>query len=148
MDAKPSSASSWNSGFYQLAIRLDEERTLEVGRLGRFAFPAGYYVYTGSAKKGLDARIARHLRSEKRVRWHIDYLLDVAAVTAVRRYDMRHDECALSRSVVTSLGGVVVAPGFGSSDCRCITHLYLLAQNPVKGGEWEDGGRKSCVPAR
>jgi hypothetical protein len=32
-------------------------------------------VYTGSAKRGLDARIERHIRHDKALHWHIDYLL-------------------------------------------------------------------------
>ena len=49
------------------------------------------YVYTGSARGGLEARIARRRRREKRMRWHIDYLLreariiEVAAIPAPRR---------------------------------------------------------------
>ena len=69
-----------DSGFYQLVVRLGRRRTIVVGRLGRFEFPAGYYVYTGSAKRGLESRIARHLRRRKRMRWHIDYLLQYADV--------------------------------------------------------------------
>ncbi|HQR50429.1 MAG TPA: hypothetical protein PKW44_02185 [Methylophilaceae bacterium] len=46
---------------YQLAIMLDQPARLTVGRLGVFDFPAGRYVYTGSARRSLEARIARHL---------------------------------------------------------------------------------------
>ena len=48
---------------------------LTVGRLGTFLFPVGRYIYTGSAKRSIEARIARHLRKKKTLRWHIDYLL-------------------------------------------------------------------------
>jgi len=55
-----------DSASYQLLIKLADKRRIKVGRLGSFIFPAGYYVYTGSAKIGLEARIARHLRRDKK----------------------------------------------------------------------------------
>ena len=60
---------------YQLHIQLTRPVTITVGRLGKFQFPAGQYVYTGSAKRNLEARIRRHLSKHKKLRWHIDYLL-------------------------------------------------------------------------
>jgi Uri superfamily endonuclease len=106
---------------YQLLIELPRALRLQVGRLGRFDFPPGRYVYTGSARRNLEARIARHLRRDKTLRWHIDYLLAApgVAVVAVRRSTVA--ECELNRRT----GGRVVAPGFGASDCRagCGSHL-------------------------
>ncbi len=109
---------------YQLLIALPRARRVAVGRLGVFTFPAGRYVYTGSARRAFEARIARHLHRDKTLRWHIDYLLATpqARVVSVRR--SRRAECALNRSA----GGAVVAPGFGASDCRerCGSHLRYL----------------------
>jgi len=97
---------------------------VSIGRLGEFDFPAGDYVYTGSARRNLEARIARHLRRDKRLRWHIDYLLMAPGVTvgAVRRSAVA--ECALNHATV----GAVLLPGFGASDCRqgCGSHLKFL----------------------
>lgn len=109
---------------YQLSIELERTVAVTVGRLGRFEFPAGRYLYTGSAKRNFEARVARHLRAEKTLRWHIDYLLAVpgARVVAVRR--SRRGECLLNRAS----RGTVVVPGFGASDCRagCGSHLKWL----------------------
>ena len=69
-----------NSGLYQLRISLSDKETVDVGRLGRFSFKKGKYIYTGSAKRGLNARIDRHKRNGKKLHWHIDYLLDRATV--------------------------------------------------------------------
>ncbi|MDR2240657.1 MAG: GIY-YIG nuclease family protein [Zoogloeaceae bacterium] len=111
---------------YQLRIVLDRPARLRVGRLGVFDFPAGRYVYTGSARRNLEARIARHLRKEKRLRWHIDWLLaaPAARVTSVRR--SCETECALNRK---TRGGILI-PGFGASDCRagCGSHLRYLGK--------------------
>ena len=65
-------------GCYQLLMRLEKSVKIRVGKLGEFQFPAGWYVYTGSAKNGVKARVMRHLRSNKKKRWHIDYLLEEA----------------------------------------------------------------------
>lgn len=109
---------------YQLHIRLASERELVIGRLGVFRFPAGLYLYTGSAKRNMEARIRRHCSKEKRLRWHIDYLLASAdaEVTEVRTY--RESECALNQRSA----GQVIVPGFGASDCHmgCGSHLKYL----------------------
>jgi len=127
-----SSGNVADSGFYQLVARLEGECEVTVGRLGTFLFPAGYYVYTGSARKGLESRIARHLRKAKPMRWHIDYLLRHAAAIEVRRYSSDRSECSLSQSVGRLRGSAVVARGFGSSDCECVTHLFYFRRNPVR----------------
>ncbi|MBE7459634.1 MAG: GIY-YIG nuclease family protein [Zoogloeaceae bacterium] len=115
---------------YQLRIVVERPVRLRIGRLGVFDFPAGRYVYTGSAKRNLEARIARHLRKDKPLRWHIDWLLaaPAARVASVRR--SREPECALNRRA----RGSAPAPGFGASDCcaGCGSHLRYLGG--PKGG--------------
>ena len=109
---------------YQLFIEVAVPLRLTVGRLGCFDFPAGEYVYTGSARRNLEARIARHLRSEKTLRWHIDYLLTAPGVRVHRVLRSDENECLL----VQRSGGEVVVPRFGASDCRsgCVSHLRRL----------------------
>jgi len=110
-------------------LRLRRARTIQVGRLGRFEFGAGYYVYTGSAMGGLEARLARHRRQRKKLWWHIDYLLrqaelvDVVAVPTRRRI-----ECDRNRRLLSLPGAEVPVKGFGSSDCNCVTHLVRLGE--------------------
>jgi Uri superfamily endonuclease len=117
-------------GVYQLVLFLPEDITLRVGALGVFHFPAGRYVYTGSALGGLRRRLARHLRWQKRLRWHIDYLLPHAVVEHVRLFlSGERRECALNRQTLALPHARVVARGFGSSDCRCPTHLVYLGQD-------------------
>ena len=41
---------------YQLLIKVTKDIDLKVGKLGRFIFPIGSYVYTGSAKTNVDKR--------------------------------------------------------------------------------------------
>jgi Uri superfamily endonuclease len=114
-----------------LILHLPGPVRLTVGRLGTFEFPAGGYVYTGSALSGLRPRLTRHLRQEKPPHWHIDYLRAVADVRSVGVLTTsERRECALNAQALAALGGRIVAPGFGSSDCRCLAHLGFLGQIP------------------
>lgn len=123
---------SEDSGLYQLIIGLPSGGNIRVGRHGVFRFPAGVYVYTGSAKASLEARILRHVRKEKRVRWHIDYLLRHAEILEVKRYNGRLSECELNLKVEKLHGSRAVVRGFGSSDCSCNAHLFYFDRNPSK----------------
>ncbi len=109
---------------YQLFIEISDPITIQIGRLGKFTFPAGSYVYSGSAKKRLEARINRHLRKDKKTRWHIDYILNHPLVRIVRVERSELPECTLSQQTA----GQIIVPGFGSSDCRagCGSHLKKL----------------------
>ena len=111
-------------GSYALLIHVQAEAELPVGRLGRMCFPAGYYLYCGSAQGGLEGRLRRHLRREKRVHWHVDYLLAVGRVAGAWVLPGReHVECAWARLAVDLPGARLAVAGFGSSDCRCRGHL-------------------------
>lgn len=106
---------------YQLLIEVSRTVSVTVGRLGRFEFPAGNYVYTGSALRNFEARIKRHQSAVKKMHWHIDYLLAAPGVRV--REVLRHEggECEINQRVA----GVVQVPGFGASDCKsgCVSHL-------------------------
>ena len=109
---------------YQLVIEVRSPVRCSVGRLGMVDFPSGTYVYTGSARRGFEARLARHVRATKTLRWHIDYLLAAPGVRTVKIVRSRRDECRLNQAVK----GTVQVPGFGASDCRagCGAHLKYL----------------------
>jgi Domain of unknown function DUF123 len=81
-------------------------------------------IQFSAARRNLEARISRHLRREKRLRWHIDYLLAApeAVVTGVERFAQA--ECELNSNTT----GEVVVAGFGASDCRagCGSHLKYI----------------------
>ncbi len=120
-----------NGGLYNLIIKLSKSKEINIGRLGTFTFPKGFYVYTGSAQNGLERRINRHLSSSKKFHWHIDYLLSYAKIVKVFRYiGDGNAECKLSRMVGRYDGADVVVNRFGSSDCDCVTHLYYFKSMP------------------
>jgi Uri superfamily endonuclease len=113
-----------NKGIYILCVEVKEGREIAVGGLGAIYFKKGTYLYIGSGGRNLAARVERHIRDEKRVRWHIDYLLNDPCVCISRVYvreGSKDDECETAKSLATSFTGV---PGFGSSDCRCPSHLF------------------------
>ncbi len=117
-------------GAYLLILRLPRKRCLEVGSLGRIAFPPGYYVYVGSAMGNLSARIARHTRLRKTLRWHVDFLRAVATECIALPIRTPHrTETALAQA----LDGVL-APGpagFGASDSALDTHLFHSPTQPL-----------------
>lgn len=126
-----------NKGTYALILRLDVGRAIQVGKLGAFEFPAGYYLYTGSAfgPGGLAGRLGRHLapdHSAKATHWHIDYLRRWAPIVAIwfgeHKTPREHDWATQAELLA---GGRCPAPRFGASDCRCRSHLFYFAQPPV-----------------
>jgi len=120
---------------YHLLLYLDRARRLCVGSLGPCDFPAGYYVYTGSAKRGLAKRLARHARKRKTLHWHIDYLTRVAQLEQIRVKSAGSDaECRSHRAIMKLPGARVIVPGFGSSDCRCPAHLARFERRPAIPG--------------
>ena len=112
-------------GSYVLLIKLSEEQTITVGSLKALHFPRGYYAYIGSAMGGLKARISRHLKSNKKRHWHIDYLLEKAPITGVILGETPdRTECTIAKALSRQFNSV---PGFGCSDCRCRSHLFFAA---------------------
>lgn len=109
---------------YQLLIEVARASSVPIGRFGLCHFPAGFYLYTGSARRNLEARIARHQTPTKKLRWHIDWLLTAPGVRIVEVRCFAMAECTLNQAT----GGQVVVPGFGASDCRagCGSHLKWL----------------------
>ena len=119
-------------GTYALIARLDRRSQVRVGALGEASLPQGYYCYVGSALAHLDKRLARHMASDKRLRWHIDYLLQKARVIwLVVIPGERRLECEFSQ-MVAALAHPPLVPGFGSSDCACKTHLHYFPQSPAQ----------------
>jgi len=116
-------------GIYCLIIFLNKSQKIRIGKKTGF-FPRGYYCYVGSALNNLEKRIERHLRKEKKKRWHIDYFLGKAEIKDI--IVLRDSaECKLSKKI-ENIGGKIVFEMFGSSDCNCKTHLYYFSKNPIK----------------
>jgi sugar fermentation stimulation protein A len=120
-----------NRGNYLLILYLAADRRINVGALGDIHFRKGYYIYVGSAKQNLSQRIGRHLRRRKKLFWHIDYLREIAddctAVPIRSSVNLEHE-------LAERIGEISdwQIPDFGSSDCRCPTHLFGMTVHPLK----------------
>ncbi len=113
------------NGTYILLIELLENMEIKIGALDNIKFRAGFYAYVGSALNGLEARIARHLRKEKKPYWHIDYLLVHGRVQNIFYIEGSvKKECDIARNLAARFNSI---KGFGSSDCDCVSHLFYSA---------------------
>jgi Uri superfamily endonuclease len=115
-------------GVYLLLINLKKNSRIKIGRFRRITFPKGFYVYVGSALNNLQARVARHLNSKKKLRWHIDYLLaspNAEVETVITRQTEKRIECKVNE-IIQKFGKPVER--FGSSDCKCKSHLTYFKE--------------------
>jgi sugar fermentation stimulation protein A len=118
-----------DAGVYIAVLYVAKSRTIRVGQLGLLRFRQGFYFYVGSAQRNMSARLERHSRKKKALRWHIDYLSARAEMLgAITIAGPRELECQLAKK----LGGMfeLAVPGFGASDCRCKGHLLYAPQLP------------------
>jgi len=108
-------------GAYALLLRLEAPLAVEAARRGA-TLQAGLYIYCGSARGpgGMRARLARHMRRDKRPHWHIDQLTRAGRVEGAW-VEPGGDECALNRA----LSHLPIAlAGFGATDCPvCAGHM-------------------------
>ena len=119
-----------DKGTYILILRASRTSEIQVGKLGRFKFRDGTYAYVGSAfgPGGLKARIQHHLKPIRSPHWHIDYLrTDAAPVQIWGSAYPRKLEHRWSAVLAQSRQTTIPVSGFGSSDCRCQTHLFRLS---------------------
>lgn len=131
---------------YVVAARLPRRERLAVAAHSVLDLDRGWYAYIGSAQRGRRARVARHMRAGKPLRWHADYLfsqhpathawsIDVPPSAPTSRSACASAECALADALVRAGGArpavaATTAPGsssarlrFGASDCDCAGHL-------------------------
>jgi len=118
-------------GSYILLIRLPEGQMINAGSVPDNYFPSGYYAYVGSAMGGLKSRLNRHLKKDKRPHWHIDYLLQKASISGIILCQTEERiECLIAQALSHQFDSI---PGFGSSDCKCRSHLFFSAnENQMK----------------
>lgn len=141
-------------GTYVLVLLLPAREMVDVGALGRREFPGGIYLYTGSAfgPGGVRARIGRHLRSRKKLHWHIDYLLPQDRTREVWVLPSDHTvEHRVARRLREHPLTTVPVRGFGSSDCSCAAHLVYLPRLDSRSRLFQSlkpGGKTNWVRCR
>jgi Uri superfamily endonuclease len=115
-------------GYYILLIHNTKEIETIIGYLGRKRLEKGYYLYIGSAQGpgGVGARVNRHLKKKKKIRWHIDYLTTRPTMRIVGIVYT----CTTENGAETKIANIIgekakpAIPKFGSTDTRDLTHLY------------------------
>lgn len=118
-----------DTGLYIAAFHLARSRNVRVGKLGRVRFRQGVYLYVGSAQRNLSARLQRHSRKKKPLRWHVDYLSSKARMLgAMMLGGPREHECELAKELGRMFE--LCVPGFGASDCGCGGHLFYAEELP------------------
>lgn len=114
-------------GVYVLEISVGRNISVKVGKLGSVNFDKGLYAYVGSAQNNLEKRVKRHLSKQKKIFWHIDYLLANKHVKIAEVFFKsecrKSEECRFAAEMAKSSLSMT---GFGSSDCKCASHLYKL----------------------
>lgn len=86
---------------YVAAAWVPRRETIVVGALGPVSFSRGWHAYVGSARRGRDARVARHRRAAKPLRWQADYLFSRHPATRAWLLDTTLAECELAARLCT-----------------------------------------------
>jgi Uri superfamily endonuclease len=126
-----------------LCIGITEKIKISIGKLGLREFERGIYMYIGSALQSkqitqfkpsrpgpLLNRVQRHTKtpSQKKMHWHIDYLLADPHVHIIRIGlfpNKNREECEIAayfNQFATS-----THHNFGCSDCSCHSHLLYFS---------------------
>lgn len=97
-------------GAYLLVIDLHRSLPLDVPWAAPARLAPGRYVYCGSAygPGGIRARIARHRKRDKTVRWHVDRLTAAGRIVAIHATPGGR-ECDLVAQVTASPGACAPA---------------------------------------
>ncbi|HEC88501.1 MAG TPA: GIY-YIG nuclease family protein [Thermoplasmata archaeon] len=110
-------------GSYLLLIEVKEGKNIKIGKIGEIYFPKGYYIYVGSAMNNIEKRIARHIKKNKKMRWHIDYLIEKTDLIEIFYKECEvKEECSIAEKFL--INGFSSIKKFGASDCKCKSHLF------------------------
>ena len=111
---------------YVLIIQVENTISLKIGSLGTKVFNKGLFAYVGSAQSNFYKRINRHKCQKKKIFWHIDYLLTNKKTILIKiffKLAKKTEECKLAQ-LISKKGKSI--PNFGSSDCKCKSHLFKI----------------------
>ena len=117
-------------GIYIHEIKLENDMAIDFGKKFSSHFSAGYYYYyVGSALNNIEARLTRHLSNDKKTHWHIDYLLHFGKIIDIYIKETHEkEECIIAQKIAENLDEI---PNFGSSDCKCPSHLFYSKNKDI-----------------
>ncbi|MCS7233550.1 MAG: DNA/RNA nuclease SfsA [Synergistetes bacterium] len=123
-----------DKGVYLILMFNEKDKQISFSRGLReksALFPRGFYIYTGSALKGLSSRIKRHIKKEGKNFWHIDYIKrHMKTLKAITIKSPNKIECEIANELMTIADSYIL--NFGSSDCNCKSHLLYFQKDPRK----------------
>lgn len=114
------------TGAYALILHLASPVILKRPDNATNPLGPGWYVYAGSARGpgGIRTRLARHLRTDKKIHWHIDQLTGLSETRIWASPVPEGNECELVKQLTRSRLFRTACAKFGSTDCRrCEGHL-------------------------
>ena len=108
-------------GTYILILKVNDNISLR-----QWEIKKGFFAYVGSAKNGLSKRLCRHLKREKKLFWHIDYLLNKKEVQIYKIYvSNKQIEKVVARFLEKLYYPVL---SFGNSDDKGVkSHLFKIS---------------------
>lgn len=107
---------------------MEQDKSVNIGKMGQFTFRKAYYAYVGSAMTGIH-RLKRHLRNLKtrnlkNKHWHIDFIIpyckSIGWFFAECSEPNKEEKLAIFLS--KSLDYI---ENFGASDSRAPSHLFI-----------------------
>ena len=76
---------------------------------------------------GLSKRVGRYFSEIRKPFWHIDALIPVFHLSSLWLFpSSNRQECQIAR-LLSQASGATPIMGFGSTDCRCSSHLFHFA---------------------
>ena len=113
-------------GTYVLVLKTDGTQ-MAVGGLGMREFKRGFYLYIGSGMNSLSKRVSRHLKRDKKIHWHIDYLTTTTEFEIYPHLFLirgkRKEEEEIASGLMEKFNDWII--GFGSSDSSLESHLLF-----------------------
>jgi Uri superfamily endonuclease len=123
-----------SKGTYVLVFEAKTEQKVQVGKQGVIDLKPGFYAYIGSAfgPGGLKSRIGRHLKKNKKLKWHIDYVREYLDVVDMYYSESKEKlECKWA-AIFAEDAAIPPLKGFGSSDCKCFSHFFYFKDKPTR----------------
>lgn len=124
-----------DSGIYILELFCTKALKIMHPKFRDYEFSQGNYYYIGSAQKNLKNRIARHLKKDKKLHWHIDYFTSENDVKITRVFILPNFTKEFECRVVFKMGNIFKLQhkvlGFGNSDCNICKSHFLFSAKPI-----------------
>ncbi len=119
-------------GTYCIIFKLKNKLTITVKSGKTYTLQRGTYIYVGSAWNGggIESRVKRHLKKDKKKHWHLDFITTTKEFEAQKVITIpnKKAECEVASLLNRNYIGI---EKFGCSDCSCFSHLFKITQKEI-----------------